>query len=303
LAASAQLYRAVQLAGACYLVFLGIRGWRATAGHQSFRPQRSPGFRAGLLSNLLNPKVGLFFLAVMPQFIPHHASVTGYALAFAATDAVIAAVWLAAVAWISGKARTLLGRPRVRAALDRAAGTVLVALGLKVAAEQFHLSAPGRQNQASTATASEKGTPSRAGRASSDGAPARAGGLDEGGADPDMRSETRGPVRKLRWRPPTSRTTFDLRASAEAGKEGPLAEWAAACGTDWATYTQEAPGMSAFALADDIVYHTYSAYARGLDALWGMYQWLDRAPRGRNETRTGDAPLNWYRRHDEYDTQ
>jgi threonine/homoserine/homoserine lactone efflux protein len=137
LAESAQLYRAVQLAGACYLVFLGIRGWRAAAGHRTSRPLRSPGFRAGLLSNLLNPKVGLFFLAVMPQFIPRHAPVTSYALAFATTDAVIAAAWLAAVAWISGQARTLLGRPRVRAALDRAAGTALVALGLKVAAEQF----------------------------------------------------------------------------------------------------------------------------------------------------------------------
>ena len=56
-----------------------------------------------------------------------------------------------------------------------------------------------------------------------------------------------------------------------------------AVGTDAATYTREAPGMSAFALEDDVVYHTYSAYTRGLDALWGMYQWLDRAPRGRNE--------------------
>jgi len=96
---------------------------------------------------------------------------------------------------------------------------------------------------------------------------------------------------------------FDLRASAAAGKEGPLADWAATTGTDWATYTQQAPGMSAFAFEDGVAYHTYSAYARGLDGLWGMYQWLDRAPRGRNETRTDDAPLNWYRRHDEYDTQ
>ena len=96
---------------------------------------------------------------------------------------------------------------------------------------------------------------------------------------------------------------FDLRASAAAGKEGPLADWAASCGTDWATYTQEAPGMSTFAFVDGVAYHTYSAYARGLDGLWGMYQCLDRAPRGRNETRTDDAPLNWYRRHDEYDTR
>jgi predicted dithiol-disulfide oxidoreductase (DUF899 family) len=76
-------------------------------------------------------------------------------------------------------------------------------------------------------------------------------------------------------------------------------------GTDAATVTREAPGMSSFALDDGVVYHTYSAYTRGLDGLWGMYQWLDRAPRGRNETMIqgmGDlrGPF-WFRRHDEYD--
>jgi predicted dithiol-disulfide oxidoreductase (DUF899 family) len=76
--------------------------------------------------------------------------------------------------------------------------------------------------------------------------------------------------------------------------EGPVAEIAAGTGTDVATYTRERPGMSAFALEDGVVYHSYSTYARGLDGLWGMYQWLDRAPRGRNETGV------WWRRHDEY---
>jgi predicted dithiol-disulfide oxidoreductase (DUF899 family) len=76
--------------------------------------------------------------------------------------------------------------------------------------------------------------------------------------------------------------------------EGPVAEIAATTGTDVGTYTRERPGMSAFALEDGVVYHTYSAYARGLDGLWGMWQWLDRAPRGRNETGV------WWRRHDEY---
>lgn len=71
---------------------------------------------------------------------------------------------------------------------------------------------------------------------------------------------------------------------------------AASVGTDWPTYIRETPGMSAFALEDGVVYHTYSAYARGCDALWGMYQWLDRAPRGRNETGF------WIRRHDEYES-
>jgi predicted dithiol-disulfide oxidoreductase (DUF899 family) len=76
-------------------------------------------------------------------------------------------------------------------------------------------------------------------------------------------------------------------------------------GTDRATTLREAPGMSAFALEDGIVYHTYSAYIRGLDSLWGMYQWLDRAPNGRNETMVqGMGDLHgpgWFRRHDEYD--
>jgi predicted dithiol-disulfide oxidoreductase (DUF899 family) len=76
-------------------------------------------------------------------------------------------------------------------------------------------------------------------------------------------------------------------------------------GTDLATATREAPGMSAFSLEDGVVYHTYSAYIRGLDAIWAMYQWLDRAPRGRNETMVQGAgdlhAATWIRRHDEYD--
>ena len=76
--------------------------------------------------------------------------------------------------------------------------------------------------------------------------------------------------------------------------EGPVAEMAAMTGTDVATYIRERPGMSAFVLEDDVLYHCYSTYARGLDALWGMYQWLDRAPKGRNENGV------WWRRHDEY---
>ncbi|MGB5133108.1 MAG: DUF899 domain-containing protein [Steroidobacteraceae bacterium] len=76
--------------------------------------------------------------------------------------------------------------------------------------------------------------------------------------------------------------------------EGIVAEIAAGTGTDVATFTRERPGMSSFVLEDGAIYHAYSTYARGLDGLWGMYQWLDRAPRGRNETGV------WWRRHDEY---
>jgi predicted dithiol-disulfide oxidoreductase (DUF899 family) len=93
-------------------------------------------------------------------------------------------------------------------------------------------------------------------------------------------------------------------ASQLRGGEGPeipsrvtpdgAAKGAAMTGTDVATYARERPGMSVFVLEDGIVYHSYSTYARGLDALWGAYQWLDRAPKGRNETGY------WWRRHDEY---
>jgi predicted dithiol-disulfide oxidoreductase (DUF899 family) len=82
---------------------------------------------------------------------------------------------------------------------------------------------------------------------------------------------------------------------SSSAPEGPI-EFAAASGTDVDTYTRERPGVSAFALEDGVVYHTYSAYSRGVDSLWGMYQWLDRAPKGRNE----DGGL-WWKRHDEYE--
>src|SRR6266566_4989124 len=86
----------------------------------------------------------------------------------------------------------------------------------------------------------------------------------------------------------------DQRSLLEAGKQGPPAEIAATTGTDWPTFIRERQGLSAFALEDGEVYHPYSAYARGVDGLWSMYQWLDRAPKGRNETGF------WWRRHDEY---
>ena len=80
------------------------------------------------------------------------------------------------------------------------------------------------------------------------------------------------------------------RATPEGAAKG-----AAMTGTDVATYARERPGMSVFVLEDGIIYHSYSTYARGLDILWGAYQWLDRAPKGRNETGY------WGRHHDKYD--
>jgi predicted dithiol-disulfide oxidoreductase (DUF899 family) len=95
-----------------------------------------------------------------------------------------------------------------------------------------------------------------------------------------------------RREPPWQQRSDEGMASRMPGN--PVGDNAVMAGTDAATYTRERPGMSAFALEDGVVYHTYSTYARGLDGLWGMYQWLDRAPLGRNETGV------WWRRHDEY---
>ena len=81
------------------------------------------------------------------------------------------------------------------------------------------------------------------------------------------------------------------------GGGGGGAAFAAMCGVDAATYQRERPGMSAFVLEDGAVHHAYSTYGRGLDIIWGSYQWLDRAPKGRNE------PGLWWRRHDEYGTR
>ena len=88
----------------------------------------------------------------------------------------------------------------------------------------------------------------------------------------------------------------EWRPEAAGGGERAESGFAAMCGTDTRTYRRERPGVSAFVLEDGIVHHSYSTYGRGLDALWGAYQWLDRAPRGRNETGV------WWRRHDEYET-
>ncbi len=87
------------------------------------------------------------------------------------------------------------------------------------------------------------------------------------------------------------------KPSGDAARESAwMTEMASGAGTSWAAFRREMPGMSAFVLEDGVVYHSYSTYARGLDGLWGMYQWLDRAPKGRNEDEAGI----WWRRHDEY---
>jgi predicted dithiol-disulfide oxidoreductase (DUF899 family) len=86
-----------------------------------------------------------------------------------------------------------------------------------------------------------------------------------------------------------------LESARSAESDSGPAVLAALAGTDVSAYLRERPGMSAFVREGDAIYHTYSTYARGVDPFFGIYHWLDRAPKGRNET----GP--WFRRHDEYD--
>ncbi|MBB3656848.1 putative dithiol-disulfide oxidoreductase (DUF899 family) [Rhizobium sp. BK650] len=86
-----------------------------------------------------------------------------------------------------------------------------------------------------------------------------------------------------------------LQKQASPGQQSPADLMASMTGTDLNTFTRERPGLSAFVMRDGDIYHTYSSYARGLDGLWGMFQWLDRAPLGRNEDGV------WWRHHDRYE--
>jgi predicted dithiol-disulfide oxidoreductase (DUF899 family) len=113
----------------------------------------------------------------------------------------------------------------------------------------------------------------------------------------DFNYDFQAAVTKEQWDSGAAEYNFrevDLRLPEGGEKDPFIAAIIKSVGTDWPTYRGEGPGVSAFALEDGVVYHTYSAYERGIDGLWGMYQWLDRAPFGRNETGM------WWRRHDEY---
>ena len=89
---------------------------------------------------------------------------------------------------------------------------------------------------------------------------------------------------------------YEYNFAVQPPSNPPSNPWSESAGADPRAFMRELPGMSSFVLEDGEVYHAYSAYARGLDGLWGMYQWLDRAPLGRNEEGAG----LWWKRRDEY---
>jgi len=132
--ASAEAYTTVKLAGAAYLVWLGIQAIRNAGAHEPVERARagSP-FLQGLLCNLLNPKAGIFFTALLPQFVSPQDPALAVSLLLSAIAAATSLAWLTVYATLVPRAGDVLRRPPVRRAIDRVTGTVLIALGVRLA--------------------------------------------------------------------------------------------------------------------------------------------------------------------------
>jgi threonine/homoserine/homoserine lactone efflux protein len=143
LSASATLYTLLRLAGAAYLIVLGVQALIARApAHGATAEASSPSLHGagaygrGLLNNLLNPKIGVFYTAFLPQFIAPGQPVFLMSVALAAIHAVLGIIWLLCYATILTRVGDLFRRPRIRRAMEGITGVVLVGLGLRLATEQ-----------------------------------------------------------------------------------------------------------------------------------------------------------------------
>jgi RhtB (resistance to homoserine/threonine) family protein len=139
LATSATAFAVMKTAGAAYLVWIGVQSFRtARQPAASDRPSvaRSAPFAQGFLTNLLNPKVAIFYLTFLPQFIAPGEPVLRRSLFLAAIHIAMGVVWLSAYAWFIERLGTVLGRPSVKAWLERATGGLLIALGARLAWER-----------------------------------------------------------------------------------------------------------------------------------------------------------------------
>jgi threonine/homoserine/homoserine lactone efflux protein len=143
--ASEVAFTVLKLAGALYLVWLGVQALRAarrtgTGEHPALATRSAAGtfgcFRQGLFSDLANPKIGIFFTSLLPQFVNPGEPVLLPFLALGAVFVMMTVLWLCAYSLIAARAAETLMRPRVRAAMDRATGVVLIAIGLRIAAER-----------------------------------------------------------------------------------------------------------------------------------------------------------------------
>ena len=144
LAASAELYAVLRLAGAAYLVWLGLSALRAAAtGRHSAAGTpavgeplgRAAALRNGLLTNLLNPKIGVFYATLLPQFIPAGAPPLATSILLAGIHAGLNVAWLSLYGGLLARVGDVVRKGRVRRAIEAATGTVLVGLGVRVALE------------------------------------------------------------------------------------------------------------------------------------------------------------------------
>jgi threonine/homoserine/homoserine lactone efflux protein len=132
--ASAEAYTTVKLAGAAYLIWLGVQAIRHAGAHEpAGGPRSGSPFRQGLLCNLLNPKAGVFFTALLPQFVSPQDPALAVSLLLTAIAAVTSLMWLTVYATLVPRAGDVLRRQPVRRAIDRVTGTVLIGLGVRLA--------------------------------------------------------------------------------------------------------------------------------------------------------------------------
>jgi RhtB (resistance to homoserine/threonine) family protein len=141
LATSAEAFAIVKLAGAAYLAYLGLRSlrdsFRAEVGAESAPRRRfATPYVQGLLNNVLNPKVAIFYLTFLPQFIDPAGNVLAQSLLFAIAHAVMGLAWLTAYAYVLARLSRLFARSGVRRWLERVTGVVLVGLGVRLALER-----------------------------------------------------------------------------------------------------------------------------------------------------------------------
>ena len=141
LATSAEAFTAVKIAGAAYLAYLGVRALRDSFRHETHsaappvRRGATP-YLQGLLTNILNPKVAVFYLTFLPQFVEPSGNVLGQSLLFAAAHSVMGIAWLTAYAYVLARLSAFFARSGVRRWLERVTGAVLIGLGVRLAFER-----------------------------------------------------------------------------------------------------------------------------------------------------------------------
>jgi threonine/homoserine/homoserine lactone efflux protein len=135
IATSAVAFAAIKLVGALYLIYLGLRALFGSAEPAAIRP-RGSAFRQGLASNLLNPKIAVFFTSLLPQFVDAHHAHPQDLLLLGVLFNCMGVIWLLVYAELAARGRNVLRRPRVKRTLDRLSGVALVALGVRLAAER-----------------------------------------------------------------------------------------------------------------------------------------------------------------------